>query len=87
LLNLNHDELKGAVVKLLRLRLKNGGRPSIKRSVLQKELTKVLQLEAVLGNPRKSVETNLSRAIAALRLEKPPRLAKDRGDEMVRLVK
>ena len=67
LLNLTHDALKTAIVRMLRQRVKTGGRGSIKRSILQRELTKQAGLEAVLGNGRRSVETNLSRAIAALR--------------------
>lgn len=85
LLSLKHDDLKSAIVRLLRYRKNGGGRGSIKRSILQKELTRFLEYNAVLGNARDSVETNLNRAIAALRRESEPRLDKDRGDEMVRL--
>lgn len=85
LLNLKHDALKTGIIRLLRGRRKAGGRGSIKRSVLQRELTRELGLQAELGNKRKSVETNLSRAIAALRLERPPRLQKDKGDDLIRL--
>jgi hypothetical protein len=87
LLSLNHDELKDSIVRLLKHRVKEGGRGSIKRSVLQQRLTKFLSLDAVLGNARKKVDASLNRAIAALRLEKAPRLDKDRGDDMVRLAK
>lgn len=85
LLSLKHDDLKSAIVRLLRQRKNAGGRGSIKRSILQKELTKFLEHAAVLGNARDSVETNLNKAIAALRREAEPRLDKDRGDEMIRL--
>jgi hypothetical protein len=85
LLNLKHDALKNGIIRLLRGRRHAGGRGSIKRSVLQKELTRELRLQAELGNKRRSVETNLSRAIAALRLERPPRLQKDKGDDLIRL--
>ena len=85
--NLSHDQLKSAIVRLLRDRVKSGGRGSIKRSILQRELTRMFAYPAVLGNTRQNVETHLTRAIAALRLEKPPRLARDKGDEMVRLAK
>ena len=87
LLNLTHDALKAGIIRLLKSRVRNGGRGSIKRSVLQKELTRELQLNAALGSPRKSIEANLSRAIAALRLERPPRLQKDKGDDIIRLTK
>lgn len=87
LLSLRHDDLKEAIVRMLRNRLKAGGRGSIKRSILQRELTKSEALDAVLGNPRASVESNLNKAIAALRREHPPRLDKDREDDMVRLAK
>ena len=87
LLNLTHEARKAGIVRLLKSRVRNGGRGSIKRSVLQKELTRELQLDAALGNPRKSVEAALSRAIAALRQEQPPRLQKDKGDDLIRLTK
>lgn len=87
LLSLRHEDLKEAVVRLLRKRLKAGGRGSIKRSILQRELTRSEGLDAVLGNARTSVETNLNKAIAALRREQPPRLDKEREDDMVRLAK
>jgi hypothetical protein len=87
LLNLTHASLKAGIVRLLKSRVRNGGRGSIKRSVLQKELTRELKLDADLGNPRKSVEAGLSRAIAALRQERPPHLQKDKGDYMIRLTK
>lgn len=87
LLSLRHEGLKEAIVRLLRNRLNAGGRGSIKRSILQRELTKSEGVDPVLGNARESVETNLNKAIAALRREQAPRLDKDRGDEMVRLVR
>ena len=87
LLSLKHEDLKDAIVRLLKHRVREGGRGSIKRSILQRELTKFLSLEPVLGNARQSVEANLNKAIAALRREQAPRLDKDRGDEMVRLAK
>lgn len=87
LLNFNHAELKTSIVRLLRKRLADGGRGSIKRSVLQRELTRSLECKAVLGNARITVEHNLTKAIAALRQEDPSRLARARGDDMVRLPK
>lgn len=87
LLSLKHDELKDGIVRLLKHRVREGGRGSIKRSILQRELTKFLSLEPVLGNARQSVEANLNKAIAAVRREQAPRLDKDRADEMVRLSK
>ena len=87
LLNLTHEARKAGIIRLLKSRVRNGGRGSIKRSVLQKELTRELQLEAELGNPRKSVEATLGRAIAAQRQEQPPRLQKAKGDDMIRLAK
>lgn len=85
LLSLKHDDLKGAIVRLLRNRKNGGGRGSIRRSILQRELARFLEYSAVLGNARDSVETNLNKAIAALRREAKPRLDKDRGDDIVRL--
>lgn len=87
LLNYSHSQLKAAITRLLRNRRANGGRGSIKRSRLQPELAKAEKCAAVLGNPRKAVEANLNKAIAALRSEKSPRIEKNRGDEMIRLVK
>jgi hypothetical protein len=87
LLSLRHEDLKEAIVGLLKGRLRAGGRGSIKRSILQRELTRSEGLDAVLGNARTSVETNLNKAIAALRREQPPRLDRDREDEMVRLAR
>jgi len=87
LLNLTHEARKAGFIRLLKSRVGNGGRGSIKRSVLQKELTRELQLDAALGNPRKSVEAALGRAIAALRQERPPRLQKDKSDDLIRLTK
>ena len=87
LLNLKHDELKTVIIRLLRSRVNAGGRGSIKRSVLQRELTRLVGCGAVLGNARGSVEANLTRAISALRREDPPRLQRDKGDDMVRLSK
>lgn len=87
LLSLRHDELKNGIIRLLKHRVREGGRGSIKRSILQRELTKFLTMDAVLGNARQSVEANLNKAIAAVRREQKPRLDKDRGDEMVRLSK
>lgn len=87
LLSLLHEDLKEAIVRLLKNRLKAGGRGSIKRSILQRELTRSEGLDPILGNARLSVEANLNKAIAALRREQPPRLDKDREDDMVRLAK
>lgn len=87
LLSFRHEDLKAAIVRLLRNRQKNGGRGSIKRTILQRELTRAERLEAVLGNARGSIEKNLTAAIAALRREQQPRLDKDRNDGMVRLAK
>lgn len=87
LLSLKHDDLKSAIVRLLRDRKNSGGRGSIKRSVLQKELTRFLEITAVLGNARDSVEANLNKAISALRRETNPKLDRDRADDMVRLSK
>lgn len=87
LLSLRHEDLKEAIVRLLRNRLKAGGRGSIKRSVLQRELARSEGLDSVLGNARNSVESNINKAIAALRREQTPRIEKDRRDQIVRLVK
>ena len=87
LLSLRHDDLKEAIIRLLKGRIKAGGRGSIKRSILQRELTRSEGLEAVLGNARTSVEANLNKAIAALRREHSARLERDRGDDMIRLAK
>ncbi len=87
LLSLKHVKLKTAIVRFLRTRLKKGGRGSIKRSVLQRELTRALGHEAVLGNARREVEAKLNRAIGALRREQPPRLQADKGDDLIRLAK
>lgn len=87
LLSFKHDELKDSIVRLLKHRVKEGGRGSIKRSILQRALTKFLSLEPVLGNARQSVEANLNKAVAAVRREQSPRLDKDRSDGMVRLAK
>lgn len=87
LLSLKHEELKDGVARLLKHRVKEGGRGSIKRIILQRELTKFLSLDPVLGNARQSVEANLNKAIAAVRREQAPSLDKDRGDGMVRLAK
>lgn len=85
LLSLRHDDVKEAIVRLLKNRLRAGGRGSIKRSILQRELTRSESLDAVLGNARTSVDTNLNKAVAALRREQKPRLDKDRGDDLIRL--
>lgn len=87
LLSLKHEDLKNAIIRLLKHRVKNGGRGSIKRSVLQKELGKFIKADHVLGNSRISVESNLNKAIAAARRETPPRLDKDRSDDMIRLAR
>lgn len=85
LLSLQHEDMKDAIVRLLKRRVANGGRGSIKRTVLQSALTKSENLDAVLGNARQAVETKINTAIKALRQEKTPRLDKDRKDGMVRL--
>lgn len=87
LLSLKHEDLKSAIISLLRDRKNSGGRGSIKRSVLQKELTRFLELAAVLGNARDSGEANLNKAISALRRETNPKLDRDRADDLVRLAK
>lgn len=87
LLSLRHEDLKEAIVRLLRNRLRAGGRGSIKRSILQRELARSEGLDAVRGNARNSVESNINKAIAALRREQTPRIEKDREDHIVRLVK
>jgi hypothetical protein len=87
LLSLRHEDLNEAIVRLLRNRLRAGSRGSIKRSILQRELARSEGLDAVLGNARSSVESNINKAISALRHEQTPRIEKDREDHIVRLAK
>lgn len=87
LISFDNDRLKRAIVRFLRDKERTGGRPSIKRSVLQRNLTKFLGLEADLGSTaRKEVDAKLNRAIAALRREAKPKIRPDKGDEIIRLV-
>lgn len=86
LLSYNTKRLKSAIVRLLKDRENQGGRPSIKRTILQRELTKFLGIEADLGRyARDEVENKLSVAIGALRREAKPKLSPDKKDGMIRL--
>ncbi len=87
LLSLKHDELKDNIVRLLKYRVRQGGRGSITRRILQRQLTKFLSIDLVLGNARQSVEANPNKAVAAVRRDQAPRSDEDRGDEVVRLSK
>jgi len=85
LLTYSHVRYKAAIMRLLKTRVKNGGRGSIPIHRLQVELARQENLEPVLGNSRGMVDTAINTAIRALRLERPPRLEPDKGDGRIKL--